>query len=525
MVEEAFSAAFDWTVKDGARVFIMPHHLVAAREIASLVKAIPAPSVVYLLSPDHFSRGKTVFTRSDHPDIVNGDHGVTNLLPFFAKAWPDARIVPILVRRDATETNRASMADELVAHLTEDPSAIVVVSVDFSHYLPAEVADFHDVLAEDVIASLADLEADRVEIDSPGALAIGLKVARAFGLGDVTIHAHTNSLRILQATIAQESTSHFLVSFAPGEIRKQNNLSILFFGDLMFDRTVRDRMTAAKSLEYPFAKIRGQEDRFFWGQDLVVANLEGPVTAVRRQPDKEIDFAFDPKIVGVLKKLKIDAVSQANNHSLDQGRAGATESRQLLESGGVAAFGDEVRDDATSSMTILERRGRKIALLGFNTTDNPLDKTEAEKSIEIAKQKAGVVIVFMHWGEEYHDTPSQSQIDLAHWFIDRGVDAVIGSHPHWMQSVEIYKNHPIAYSLGNFIFDQDWSAETRLGLAVGFVLNGEGSAFHLFPVKIVASQPELLTGAERRTRLAKLAEISDPALAQQIKSGVIYISK
>jgi poly-gamma-glutamate synthesis protein (capsule biosynthesis protein) len=129
----------------------------------------------------------------------------------------------------------------------------------------------------------------------------------------------------------------------------------------------------------------------------------------------------------------------------------------------------------------------------------------------------------MHWGAEYQAKPNKTQTDLAHWFIDQGVDAIIGSHPHWMESVEVYRNRPIAYSLGNFIFDQDWSAETNLGLAAGLVLNEQGSELHLFPIQITKSQPRLLTGTDRQTRLDYLASISDPSLSSQIKQGVIRL--
>lgn len=561
MFEAAFAARSSWTVKPGTRILLVPHHLVAAREIASLIAGTPEPSTVYLIAPDHFSQGKTVFTTTDasfetafgtvpsdptavaslanamksvsnDPKPFMKEHGVYNEMPFIATAWPSARVVPIIVRLDASQDDRLALAHELTQRLSDDPNALLVASIDFSHYLPAEIADFHDALAQDVITSLADLEADRVELDSPGALAVTLKVARDLGLGDVTIQAHTNSLRLMHAEIAQESTSHFLASFATGTIRPQEKMTLLFLGDMMFDRTVAERMRQSASEDYPFQKILGAEDRFFRGQDLIVGNLEGPVTSVRRAPAKTIDFAFDPKIVPTLKRVGIDAVSKANNHSLDQGFEGANESKKAIEDGGIVAFGDEVKDDTASSLAIIERRGQKLALLGFNTTDNPLDETAAAKSLAEAKRRASHVVVFMHWGEEYHDKPDQRQIDRAHWFIDNGADAVIGSHPHWMQSVEVYRGKPIAYSLGNFIFDQDFSAETNFGLAVGLTLSKNvgaplagaqptALALHLFPIKIEKSQPRLLTGDERRARLEKLAKISDPGLKEEILKGLI----
>ena len=82
-----------------------------------------------------------------------------------------------------------------------------------------------------------------------------------------------------------------------------------------------------------------------------------------------------------------------------------------------------------------------------------------------------VVIVSIHAGVEYTRKPTQEQVDFAHLAIDSGADVVIGHHPHWIQTIEIYKNKPIFYSLGNFVFDQEWSLDTKEGLIVQLTFN------------------------------------------------------
>ncbi len=306
-------------------------------------------------------------------------------------------------------------------------------------------------------------------------------------------------------------------------VNDQPSTSILFLGDIMLDRTVRTRMAKSKADNFPFDQIGGPGVGVFAGQDLVVANLEGPVTAVRRPPEKSIDFAFDPSVVPLLKRVGINAVSQANNHSLDQGRVGADESRAYLTKGGIAVFGDQVKDEAAYSMTVLSVHGQNVALLGFNDSDRRVDQEKAAAAIKEAKTKADRVIVMVHWGTEYQAKPNARQTDLAHWFIDQGVDAVIGGHPHWMESVEQYHDRFIAYSLGNFVFDQDWSAETREGLAVKLVLASTSTEAYLYPVHIEKSEPSFLTGAARTARLNRLASISDPAMHDGIVGGMIRI--
>ncbi len=324
--------------------------------------------------------------------------------------------------------------------------------------------------------------------------------------------------------IVQEPTNN-QDSVEPSPASK-DDIKILFLGDIMLDRFVAERSRRAGSQKYPFLKIAGSEDNFFANYDYVVANLEGPVTTRRAAPDKgDVDFMFDLGIAPLLKEIGIHAVSQANNHTLDQGRAGATESRELLTEAGLAVFGDQVLDDADSALTISEINGTKVALLGFNITDNPLDKPATESALKSAYEQARYVIVYLHWGAEYQSTPSMGQIELAHWFIDNGVDAVIGAHPHWMQSVEVYNNRPIIYSLGNFIFDQDWSTETNYGLIVGLNINPDRTEVDLFPIQIKASQPHILEGDARQTRLDRLANISHESLADQIKAGVITMEQ
>lgn len=550
LIQTAFTAKESWDVPQYTRVLLVPHHLIAARELASLFASTPTPSRIILLAPDHFGRGRTPFTAADAPFASSAGHvkanaahvaqladalkthvaanatffaeepGFPELLTMVRTAW-DVPVLPILTRADASPEQRAALATWIAGELQRDKNVLFIASVDFSHDLPADVAHFHDVLAEDVIKSLADLEADSVELDSPSALGIALKTARTLGLGNVTVHAHTNSLTLAQSQFTHAGTSHFLASFAPGSIQPQNNLTLLFFGDLMFDRLVRTQWQASSNSDFPFQALQGNEYRFFHGQDFIIGNLECPVTATRRAPEKEIDFACDPGVAKRLADYNFAAVSQANNHALDQGREGAEESRRHLADAGITPFGDQVRDDAAHALTILKKRDQSVALLGWNTTDNPLNRDDAAAAIAHAKQSATYTVVYLHWGVEYTPKPSAEQTELAHWLIDQGVDVVLGTHPHWMQSVEIYNGKPIAYALGNAVFDQNWSAETQQGLLAGLVLGENGPALHLFPIKIDRAQPSLLTGTERTRRLEYLAEISDPALASAIKSGIL----
>jgi poly-gamma-glutamate synthesis protein (capsule biosynthesis protein) len=168
-------------------------------------------------------------------------------------------------------------------------------------------------------------------------------------------------------------------------------------------------------------------------------------------------------------------------------------------------------------------RGRTIAFVGFNSVSNPLNFEEASTTLATARQAANLVIAYVHWGVEYHDRPTRDQENEARWLIDHGVDVVIGAHPHWTQGVSLYKGKPILYSLGNFVFDQDWSRETGQGLVARFLISERDLTIDFYPIQIDKAQPHFLDGKERQARLQSLAAISDASLAHQIMQGAVTL--
>lgn len=292
---------------------------------------------------------------------------------------------------------------------------------------------------------------------------------------------------------------------------------LLFVGDMMLDRNVSARSRAAHDLAYPFAKL---PPGWLGSFDYTIGNLEGPVTLVRRPPEKSIDFQFDPAVLPILRDQGFDAFSQANNHALDQGAQGYVDSVQMLRKQGFLVFGHQVQDgDIAMATTTIE--GKRFVFVGWNTTDNPIDLEVAARVLRKARSQADWVIAFMHWGAEYQDRPLPSVQELSHWLIDHGVDVVIGGHPHWVQGLSRYQGRPIVYSLGNFIFDQDFSDKTMRGLAMELVFRNDQVDLKPLPLRIDKSQPRLLRGGERDAELVALGRISDASLAPQVTSGTI----
>ena len=129
-------------------------------------------------------------------------------------------------------------------------------------------------------------------------------------------------------------------------------------------------------------------------------------------------------------------------------------------------------------------KNTKLAILSFSDLPQ-LDDKQMINQISESTKSADLIITTFHWGSEYQNSPNARQILLAHKAIDSGADIVVGHHPHWIQTEETYLGKPIYYSLGNLVFDQMWSEETRLGqiLKVTFE-NKKLIKKEIFPVKI-----------------------------------------
>ena len=195
------------------------------------------------------------------------------------------------------------------------------------------------------------------------------------------------------------------------------------------------------------------------------------------EPDKPWTFRAHPRTLKVLRR-HIDAVGLANNHSGDFGPAAFAQMLTLLKENGVAYFGGGNDLEQAHQPLILERRGLRIAFLGYNeffprSFEANFNKpgiawSEDEQvvyDVRNARQlyHADIVIAMMHWGWEHEPLASARQRQLARLLIDSGADAVVGAHPHVVQDVEAYHGKPIVYSLGNFVFDGFKSLPTTTG--------------------------------------------------------------
>jgi poly-gamma-glutamate capsule biosynthesis protein CapA/YwtB (metallophosphatase superfamily) len=260
------------------------------------------------------------------------------------------------------------------------------------------------------------------------------------------------------------------------------SVTISFVGDILLDSAPGRTIAGGGD---PFAATAG----LFRGVDLSIGNLECPVAAGGAAVDKVYTFRAAPSTLPLLHR-HFDAVSVANNHSGDYGPDAFRETLQQLDRAHVLHFGGGTNLTEAHAPLLLEKRGLKIALLGYDeyhprafeaSVNGPgvawAEDEQIILDIGLARAAgANIVLPFFHWGWENEPAPCARQRELARKLIDAGADAVIGSHPHVTQGAEMYRGKPIIYSLGNFVFDLLDEPANRRGWVLEVVLDHAGVA-------------------------------------------------
>jgi poly-gamma-glutamate synthesis protein (capsule biosynthesis protein) len=429
------------------------------------------------------------------------EHGITNLLDPINSVFPKAKIVPIIIRQD-TPKDKVILLEQSLENACTD-HCLLIASVDFSHYNPAALAEIHDNLS---IAALNNLDEDlawKTEVDSPQSLLLLVRWAKNHQTNKFNLFLNTNS-GYLTHDLDDETTSYVLGWFGSGQPNKKDNSDITFLigGDMMFGRNINYHFQDNDI--YKLADQLG--NRVFWGTDLSMVNLEGPISATPIPADNSKDemiFNFPPKTAQILNYLHINAVSLANNHSNNQGASGFINTQNVLKKENILPVGQENIFNESNAVAHFNRGNMKLSVITINALEV---KTDITTLIKKEKSAGAKVIVFPHWGTEYELTHSSSQQALAHVWIDAGADMVIGSHPHVIQDIEIYKSKPIFYSLGNLLFDQNFSPETQTGLMVAGKFSDNKLSLVLLPTQIVNFKPSLLMGAPRAEMIQRLTQ-------------------
>lgn len=311
------------------------------------------------------------------------------------------------------------------------------------------------------------------------------------------------------------NTSSSVVNVEPKE-----NVSVAVTGDVMFARKMPNVLSMDSS---PFAGVSDVVSNV----DLLLVNFENAATSSGNAVKGDVPLSCDPSYVPLLKANNNTVASLANNHAFDYGIEGMKDTVKNLEDAGITPIGAGETEDEAHQAVVKEINGRKITILNYMDSNNfaeysydvmpyangstpgysAYDSADAQKQIA-EHNDSDMIIAYLHFGNEYSNSPNEDQVKIAHELIDYGADVVLGSHPHVTQGIEVYKGKPVFYSLGNFIFDQSNTA-THSAYFVKLDLVDNTCVCTVYPIYISNYLPQYMSSEDGTSLLSNLSPKAD----------------
>lgn len=452
----------------------VPHHLLAADLIAGAFALASGQDYrrIIILSPDHFGRSATPFavairnfqtvlgevpidaaateTLRENPlvsasNLFSHEHGVRALLPLVAHYFPRARVVAVALHRDSRPAQWDSLAQTLAPLLTAD--TLLLQSTDFSHYLPWPQARRYDqetlrVLSAGNPEAVIDLQQPQ-HLDSRGAQYLQLRLQRQVHQARPAVTASRNSQEYTAQPLAS-TTSYLVQVYSPENLHIPGVQRFFFAGDTFFGRYL-----AAKLARQTWREGLVQRVRHLTGGAPLIVNLEGVIMAECPADPGPLKLCMAARpALEILRELNVVAVNLANNHTHDFGDSAYRTMQRLLTDAGITVLENRTVKDLgpflLAAATDLDNREKPLRAL----------ITEADLRRFAAMPPDKPRFAFLHWGQEFANTPGSREQALTARLTSGGVELVIGSHPHRAGALSGGRTHCLAYSLGNFIFDQ-----------------------------------------------------------------------
>lgn len=275
---------------------------------------------------------------------------------------------------------------------------------------------------------------------------------------------------------SSEATSSIpeAVSSSPPEKVPPATITILGVGDnLIHDGIYKQAAKRAGGKGYDFSPVYQHVAPYIQEVDVAVINQETPLAGDVLPPSGYPRFNSPTEVGDELIKIGFDVINHANNHILDKGEQGVKATLEYWKSKSIPVVGAYQSDADMENIRLVEVNGIKTAHIGVTEMTNGLQlpkdtpyhilltsETELlESMITKAKSMADVVVVSVHWGNEYTHKPTQKQTDLAQQMVDWGADIIFGNHAHTLQPLTVLKRAdgtecPVVYALGNFVSAQ-----------------------------------------------------------------------
>lgn len=311
---------------------------------------------------------------------------------------------------------------------------------------------------------------------------------------------------------------------APASEPTPQPISINFVGDILLDNEV-DSYIRKFGIDFPFEETAS----VLKDADITFGNLETSVSTRGKPAIKQYTFRSRPETLESLVNAGFDGVSLANNHTLDYGTVALQDTMKYLKKYNLGFTGAGNDQDQAFHPFVQEVEGKKVAIIG-------ICRVLPEASWYAGKNKPGIAqgysmepmmtyikkavkesdytIVYIHWNKERTDYPEDYARKYAKAFINAGVDAVIGAHSHSLHGIEWYKDKPVFYSLGNFVFTSK-AEKSQTSMIVNLSFSEEKVTAKVIPAKIVNTQPRLMDKNYNETTYSKLNRISFNAVVKQ----------
>jgi poly-gamma-glutamate synthesis protein (capsule biosynthesis protein) len=297
-------------------------------------------------------------------------------------------------------------------------------------------------------------------------------------------------------------------------------IQLAFAGDILLDGFVGDQI-AKYGVNFPFAKVAPTLQK----ADIAFANLETPVSIRGKAAEKTFAFRSKPSVLGGLTYAGIDGVSLANNHILDFGEDAMLDTLLHLDRNKIGHTGAGKDVDEAFKPYTKTVKGKKIAILGVSRVlsgpswyagNNKPGAASAYTlqpmltAIQKMSKENDYTIVYIHWNEEFKDYPETYARTLAKQMIDSGADIILGAHSHCLMGIEYYKNKPIYYSLGNFVFNRSTRGgeKTLHSMLVNFEIHESEVTSKITPVKIIGGQPRFMDDAYNKKTIKLMNTLS-----------------
>lgn len=307
----------------------------------------------------------------------------------------------------------------------------------------------------------------------------------------------------------------------------QTTSSLPFTGDKIFLTAVGDVMLGRNVASRYHGRIRVDEIiEIVKSGDVILGNLEacfgGNASPVL---DKAANLKAPDEALATLKGIGFTVVSLANNHCMDFGADAVSHTVALIESKGIKSVGGYSTHGRAIPL-ILKVKAVTVGILAYSAhvktpADTPagysgiapLSSQYVSEDIAALRSHVDVLIASVHWGQEYSRRPTSQQILMAHEMVDAGADIVWGHHPHVLQGIENYRGKLIAYSLGNFIFDQTGARTTQSAILQCGIRSGRIFMARVIPVMVDRYLPRLAKVEEARAILNHVRELSNQLTA------------